>query len=578
MSVARETVTNSTRIDDLLSIILKKLNLDKVPEIVQFRGSWLDILHKNLIFDVSLLRRIHPEKLKRLSLPLLLQEEFEKIIQTGRNTRPVLSLTNIAFKDNQSTGVHSVHAERAQQQTHRFRLKITERQKELLRQSWKKLFELSSMDGINKFIKNFYPTFFKLNPEGQRLFEGETSERQGRALTNILNWVMGNLDNMSSLATVLAQMGGRHQIYGVEEHEYKAFAKATSETFKLCLGDNVDDDALKAWETCILGISELMIEAGKKVALGFRGEIFREKSNGKWIRNWATLTLDMLYFFADESFTQLKAQYSIKRVERITFPDDSEVDFCFELESTDPPFRLTLCCENAPNFEDWIFEIDWRIQAMQRVFGHHELSSSESDSENQNNRAHQVSKTGKKIEKKKALNVLPKGGAAPPPAVTPETWQMQLSPKQIELIKASWNELLEKKFEVETGGQEMAFTKFFEEFYRRFFTINPSGRRLFGDISLQQQGRALIKMLAMIIKSLDSPDLFINTVYSLGGRHEIYRVEPNDYVTFANTICETLQVILEGSCTTEVKDSWFKIMMELSAMMQSAGKKIKSEV
>lgn len=54
------------------------------------------------------------------------------------------------------------------------------------------------------------------------------------------------------------------------------------------------------------------------------------------------------------------------------------------------------------------------------------------------------------------------------------------------------------------------------EFYRRFFEVNPSGRRLFESEGVKIQGRALVNMVTAIVKSLDNPDSIIVKIDQLG--------------------------------------------------------------
>jgi len=92
------------------------------------------------------------------------------------------------------------------------------------------------------------------------------------------------------------------------------------------------------------------------------------------------------------------------------------------------------------------------------------------------------------------------------------------------------------------------------------------------------QGRALMKMISMIVKSLDNSTDLQKTIYTLGGRHEIYGVTPADYIEFSNAMCDTVETVLgKAICTPEIRDSWFKILTELSVMMQGAARMIKSE-
>eukprot|EP01125_Pyxidicula_operculata_P010209 TRINITY_DN335_c0_g1_i5.p1 TRINITY_DN335_c0_g1~~TRINITY_DN335_c0_g1_i5.p1 ORF type:complete len:475 (-),score=89.59 TRINITY_DN335_c0_g1_i5:2418-3842(-) len=320
-----------------------------------------------------------------------------------------------------------------------------------------------------------------------------------------------------------------------------------------------------------------MQEAGKTVRMGFRGELLRERSNGAWVKCWINLTLDTLYLFKDAAFTDLIAQFSIRGVEGLTFPNEN-VDFCFELVSTNPPMSLKLAAVNDKDFEDWLFEFDWRIRAIQRVYTDSlEVSDSESDDVKDVGKAASIRATKRAQRTKKKIDLKQlEERSKPPTSPTGSGLNMRISSRQKELIREAWQKLLETDVSAQVGGVERAITRFFEEFYKNFFEKNPSGKRLFESESMAVQGRALVKMLAMIVKSLDDPADLMHTISILGGRHEIYGVEPSDYIAFANAMGDTLEQVLGSTlCTTEMKDAWFKVLTELSTLMQDAGKKLK---
>jgi hypothetical protein len=84
------------------------------------------------------------------------------------------------------------------------------------------------------------------------------------------------------------------------------------------------------------------------------------------------------------------------------------------------------------------------------------------------------------------------------------------------------------------------------EFFHVFFLENPAGRRLFEHSGLQVQGRALVSMIGMIIKSLEDFATFSGLVVQLGGRHEIYGVNVADYECFARVLSQTVGRLVGG--------------------------------
>lgn len=67
--------------------------------------------------------------------------------------------------------------------------------------------------GMQLFETKFYGFFFEKNPAAQRLFDSNDIAKQSKAFVRMLYWIVENIDN-SNLSEVLAQLGGRHIIYG----------------------------------------------------------------------------------------------------------------------------------------------------------------------------------------------------------------------------------------------------------------------------------------------------------------------------------------------------------------------------
>eukprot|EP01124_Arcella_intermedia_P020097 TRINITY_DN2757_c0_g1_i1.p1 TRINITY_DN2757_c0_g1~~TRINITY_DN2757_c0_g1_i1.p1 ORF type:complete len:691 (+),score=183.29 TRINITY_DN2757_c0_g1_i1:110-2182(+) len=550
-------MNDSTSIDVLLDLVINKLKLNEIPHFQKLdRKVWLRSFRNNLIFNLGLLRRVNPSKLQSLKLPLVLEEEFEKIIQASRNREPLVDIAKYLIEDLESS-VHTEAQETIQNRSLRYLLKLTDQQKELVRSTWQLVaLQHDRIDeASSRFSKIFYPIFFQLNPTGQRLFEGSNLVDQSKALTNMLNWIVNNMDNLSNLVAVVGQMGGRHEIYGVNEEDYQSFASALGKTLKTILGAQIADEAVKAWEDTLMEIARMMIEEGKKVKLGYRGELLRERSNGAWAKCWVSLSLTSLYIFNDEYFTQLKAKYSLHGIDTIAFPKNS-LTHSFELESQNPKFTLRFSTDQLSTLEDWIFEIDWRIQAIQRVFANKESVSDESSAAMKNPICRQVKKTNKKIQKK---------GLNKPDLVTLPEIFMEATDQQKQLVRQSWLAISESK-------------EFFLEFYKNFFKDNPAGRRLFPktDTEMTVQISALSKMMKLMVHSLDNQEELKNSLQSLGGRHEVYGVDAPDYLSFSESLLKTIQTCLPDS-TLETSEAWKCVMLGLASMMFHYGRKMKTQ-
>ena len=108
-----------------------------------------------------------------------------------------------------------------------------------------------------------------------------------------------------------------------------------------------------------------------------------------------------------------------------------------------------------------------------------------------------------------------------------------------------------------------------ELFYARLFDLDPSLESLFkGDI--KEQGRKLMQMIGMAVKSLDRLDQILPAVRALGARHVGYGVRDGDYATVGKALLWTLQKGLGDAFTPEVEDAWYKVYATLAAAMKGA--------
>src|SRR5215218_2895568 len=77
-------------------------------------------------------------------------------------------------------------------------------------------------------------------------------------------------------------------------------------------------------------------------------------------------------------------------------------------------------------------------------------------------------------------------------------------------------------------------------FYGRLFDLDPALESLFkGDIV--EQGRKLMQMIGMAVKSLDRLEQVLPAVRALGARHAGYGVRERDYDTVGRALIWTLK-------------------------------------
>jgi hemoglobin-like flavoprotein len=104
-------------------------------------------------------------------------------------------------------------------------------------------------------------------------------------------------------------------------------------------------------------------------------------------------------------------------------------------------------------------------------------------------------------------------------------------------------------------------------FYARLFELDPDLRSLFkGDMS--EQGRRLMQMLGLAVKSLDRPEQLLPALRALGARHVAYGVREKDYDTVGRALLWTLRQGLGDAFTPEVEAAWAEVYAALAAAMQ----------
>ena len=104
-------------------------------------------------------------------------------------------------------------------------------------------------------------------------------------------------------------------------------------------------------------------------------------------------------------------------------------------------------------------------------------------------------------------------------------------------------------------------------FYGRLFDLDPKLERLFkGDIV--EQGRKLMQMLGVAVRSLDRLEQLLPAVHTLGARHVGYGVREGHYETVGRALIWTLRKGLGDSFTPEVEAAWAEVYAALAGAMK----------
>lgn len=132
-----------------------------------------------------------------------------------------------------------------------------------------------------------------------------------------------------------------------------------------------------------------------------------------------------------------------------------------------------------------------------------------------------------------------------------------MNPRQIGLIKASWDKVLP------------IADKAAELFYGKLFELDPEVKKLF-KTDLSEQGKKLMTMIDTVVKSLENLEAVIPAIQASGKRHVDYGVKDEDYDTVGEALIWTLGAGLGDDFTDEVKEAWLTAYTLLATTMKDA--------
>ena len=106
-------------------------------------------------------------------------------------------------------------------------------------------------------------------------------------------------------------------------------------------------------------------------------------------------------------------------------------------------------------------------------------------------------------------------------------------------------------------------------FYGRLFDLDPALESLFkGD--MVEQGRKLMQMIGVAVRSLDRLEQVLPAVRALGARHAGYGVREKDYVTVGRALIWTLKKGLGDDFTPETEAAWVEVYVTLAGVLKDA--------
>jgi hemoglobin-like flavoprotein len=95
-------------------------------------------------------------------------------------------------------------------------------------------------------VHEFYRRLFELAPEARPMFTREIS-LQAKKFSDMLAWVIANLENPDELRREIRKLGARHKGYGVKVDQYAPVGSALIWMFQRTLGDRFTPEMEEAW-------------------------------------------------------------------------------------------------------------------------------------------------------------------------------------------------------------------------------------------------------------------------------------------------------------------------------------------
>lgn len=133
---------------------------------------------------------------------------------------------------------------------------MTTQQIYLVKSSWK-IFQSISPVLVGDV---FYRKLFMAVPKVQPMFH-ITTEEQSKKLIEMLNVIIGRLEQLQELTEDIRQLAIRHVAYGVKQDHYAAVGDALLWTLEQGLGKDWNEELKDAWATCYRLLSQTMIDA-----------------------------------------------------------------------------------------------------------------------------------------------------------------------------------------------------------------------------------------------------------------------------------------------------------------------------
>ena len=129
-------------------------------------------------------------------------------------------------------------------------------QKILVKNTWKLVAPMA-----DEAARRFYDRLFEIDAGTRALFESSDMPGQRRKLVQALSLVVHGIDDLATLAPVIADLGRRHAQLGVSSLQYELVGAALLWTLEQMLGVAWTAEARTAWTSAYAALADLMKDA-----------------------------------------------------------------------------------------------------------------------------------------------------------------------------------------------------------------------------------------------------------------------------------------------------------------------------
>ena len=147
--------------------------------------------------------------------------------------------------------------------------------------------------------------------------------------------------------------------------------------------------------------------------------------------------------------------------------------------------------------------------------------------------------------------------------------QETLTHHDMDIAKTAWNMILQdtsQEFLRLKGTDNFPYSSavvwFFDTFYHRLFDMHPSVRPLFKN-GLVTQGKFLVKMISMLLGSIDDEQAFDESLYKLVVTHNARGVKASEYGMVGEVLFYTLRKCLGPAYSVDVSKAWIKVFSRM---------------